>query len=153
MPDEESFCHKYGQIRSSIIPTESVRMLKLNLGPNENGLVVNYETTPEEISHPEPFSCSPVKRESVAEIDDCLPDLIRSVLKIMRGAGDQAGNEPALFFLHASGGYRRRTDPDTAGNERFLGIIRNVLKKRKGGSIFRIYQTGFIPRNIVMIFM
>jgi len=50
MPDEESFCHKYGQIRSSIIPTESVRMLKLNLGPNENGLVVNYETTPEEIS-------------------------------------------------------------------------------------------------------
>ena len=25
-------------------------MLKLNLGPNENGLVVNYETTPEEIS-------------------------------------------------------------------------------------------------------
>ena len=48
MYKEESFDQNWGQVRPCIIPTESVKIVKLDLGPNENGIVINYEAKQEE---------------------------------------------------------------------------------------------------------
>ena len=50
MLDEDSYSKEYYGIRACIIPTESIKIIKLQLGPEENGLVVDYETKPEELT-------------------------------------------------------------------------------------------------------
>jgi hypothetical protein len=52
MLEEESFDID-GHIRSCIIPTDAVKMISLELGAGENGILIDYEIKPQVFSQKE----------------------------------------------------------------------------------------------------
>ena len=76
MLEEESFEDNW-RIRPCIIPTESVKIVKLNLGPDENGIVTNYETKPKEISQKE-------KQKTLLQDSRVVPITMRKYLLYMQ---------------------------------------------------------------------
>ena len=53
MIEEESCNRKIMQVRSCIVPTETVKMVNLDLGPDENGIVIDYEIKTDKYSKKE----------------------------------------------------------------------------------------------------
>lgn len=43
MYEDESFCQENWQIRECVIPKDTIKIVKLDLGPGENGIVIDYE--------------------------------------------------------------------------------------------------------------